>query len=262
MSHTQRTVFYIGGHQDDWQLFMSPQGYTDLVADDTTVIFIYTTAGDAGEAPGWRRGRTAGAISSIQFARRLPLAPATPEPVAVNGHTLQRYVIANTRSYHFDVADGNGSGAGFPATGHQGLQRLHDDGVPADALVDDDTYATTYTTWQDFVATLRALIDREAGDGPGERLVHILDPRISRHSDHRLTGMAVIEATAGDPRFRLAMYEEYQTPQMEPNVSGIDLILKAGLYLFYAQTAFEHSGLVQQFDDAHLSYIPRQYRTE
>jgi hypothetical protein len=112
------------------------------------------------------------------------------------------------------------------------------------------------------VATIRALLTAEIGDRPGEHMVHILDPRVSRHSDHRLTGMAVQEAIAGDARFQLAMYEEYIIPDKEPNVSGKDLILKSGLYLFYAQTAFEYSGVTQHFDDWHLSFIPRQYRTE
>jgi len=32
--------------------------------------------------------------------------------------------------------------------------------------------------------------------------------------------------------------------------------------LFYAQTAFEYSGQVGHFDDWHLSFLPRQYRTQ
>jgi hypothetical protein len=38
--------------------------------------------------------------------------------------------------------------------------------------------------------------------------------------------------------------------------------VKTGAYLFYAQTAFEHSGRTHQFDELHLSFLPRQYRTE
>jgi LmbE family N-acetylglucosaminyl deacetylase len=263
MAHARRVVFYIGAHQDDWQLFMSPQAYNDLVTPDTTVIFIYTTAGDAGEAPGWRRGRSAGAISSIQFAKRQPIAAASPTPVEVHGHTLPCYSIANTRSYYLDLPDGNMDGHGFSATGRQSLQHLHEGSTLAiDSLVDEATYATSYLSWHDLVATLRALMDTEVADAAGEQFVHILDPRVSRHSDHRLTGMAVSEAVADDARYRLAMYEEYVIPDKEPNVNGLDLILKSGLYLFYAQTAFEYSGIVQHFDDWHLSFLPRQYRTQ
>ena len=263
MADTQQVVFYIGAHQDDWQLFMSPQAYYDLIAADTTVVFIYITAGDAGDDPGWRRGRSAGALSSIQFARRLPIAAMTPEPVEVRGHPIASFTIANTRSYYLDLPDGNQDGAGFPATGGRSIQRLQEGSIPSiEPLVDQPEYATRYTSWEDLTATVRALIDREAGDAAGgERMVHILDPRVSRHSDHKFTGIAVGDAIAGEARYRLATYEEYIIPDKEPNLSPIDLVIKSGLYLFYAQTAFEHSGNVQQFDQWHLSFVPRQYRT-
>ena len=113
------------------------------------------------------------------------------------------------------------------------------------------------------MATVRALLDRETGgDQRSEYLVHILDPRESRHSDHKFTGFVVNDAIADAPGYRLCMYEEYIIPDKAPNVSGVDLVIKAGLYLFYAQTAFEYSGWVEHFDDWHLSFLPRQYRTQ
>ena len=264
MADTKQVVFYIGAHQDDWQLFMSPQAYTDLIAEDTRVVFIYTTAGDAGAESSWRRGRSAGALSSIQFAKRQRIAALAPDPVVVNGHSLPCYTIANTRSYFLDLPDGNMDGSGFSSTGSQSLQRLFEGSIPSlAALVDQPMYATNYTSWQDLVGTLQALLDREAEeDIRSQRLVHILDPQVSRHSDHKFTGIAVSDAIAGAARYSLAMYEEYRIPDKEPNVSGVDLVVKAGLYLFYAQTAFEYSGEVQQFDDWHLSFLPRQYRTQ
>jgi len=264
MADTQQVVFYIGAHQDDWQLFMSPQAYTDLIAEGTTVVFIYTTAGDAGADASWGRGRSAGALSSIQFAKRQRIAAIAPELVTANGHPLPCYTIAKTRSYFLNLPDGNMDGNGFPATGRASLERLHASQIPSiAALVDQPAYATNYTSWQDLVTTVRALLDREAGDDMrAERLVHILDPDVSRHSDHKFTGIAVSDAIAGAARYRRAMYEEYMIPDKTPNVSGVDLVVKAGLYLFYAQTAFEYSGMVQQFDDWHLSFLPRQYRTQ
>jgi len=264
MDAARRAVFYIGAHQDDWQLFMSPQAYTDLSAPDTTIIFIYLTAGDAGEDPRWRRGRSAGALSSIQFAKQQRIEPCTPQLVDMNGHPLQCYFIANSHSYFLDLPDGNMDGAGFESTSHQSIDRLHEGSISfITALVDDSAYATQYDSWIDLVATLRAILDQESNRTmQSECLIHILDPRVSRHSDHRVTGMAVIDAIANSSCYSLAMYEEYIIPQLEPNVSGADLIIKAGLYLFYAQTAFEYSGKIEQFDEWHLSFVPRQYRTQ
>ncbi len=39
---------YVVAHQDDWQLFMTPDAYNDLIDSDKKTVFIYTTAGDAG----------------------------------------------------------------------------------------------------------------------------------------------------------------------------------------------------------------------
>jgi len=143
MAGTQHVVFYIGAHQDDWQLFMSPQAYTDLIADNTTVVFIYTTAGDAGVEASWGRGRSAGALSSIQFATRQRIAAITPELVVANGHALPCYTIANTRSYFLNLPDGNMDGSGFPATGSASLQRLHAGQTRLiTALADQPAYAT------------------------------------------------------------------------------------------------------------------------
>jgi LmbE family N-acetylglucosaminyl deacetylase len=264
MSDTQTVVFYIGAHQDDWQLFMSPQAYYDLIADNTRVVFMYTTAGDAGGDAGWRHGRRYGALSSIQFAKRQRIARITPEVREVNHHPIACYTIANTRSYCIDIADGFKDGSGFPATGHESIQRLREGTIPAaNAIVDEPEYRTAYTSWQDLVDTIRAIMDLEASDEThGSSMVHIIDPSETEHSDHKYTSIAVEEAVAGDERYQLAMYEEYITPSKPENVTGEDLIWKTGLYLFYAQTAFEESGVVEHLDKWHLSFIARQYRTK
>jgi LmbE family N-acetylglucosaminyl deacetylase len=49
MADTTSVAFYVGAHQDDWQLFMSPQAYYDLTTSGTRVVFIYTTFGEAGD---------------------------------------------------------------------------------------------------------------------------------------------------------------------------------------------------------------------
>jgi LmbE family N-acetylglucosaminyl deacetylase len=257
-------AFYVGAHQDDWQLFMSPQAYTDLVADGSKVVFIYTTAGDAGGHAGWWQGRRAGALSSIQFALHQPIAALTPELSQVNQHPIPCYSIANTRSYFLGLPDGNKDGSGFPATGNQSLQKLQQaSGGPIAALCEQAQFQTQYHSWQDLVATVKAIINLENADASlAPSWVHILDPRVSEHSDHKYTGILVQDALSGDPRYSLAMYEEYMIPSMAPNVEGLDLVRKAGLYLFYAQTALEWSGSVEQLDDWHLSFIPRQYRTQ
>ena len=263
MTGATSIIFYIGAHQDDWQLFMSPQAYDDLVADGTKVVFIYTTFGDAGDMR-WGQGRSAGAISSIQFALHHPIATVLPQRTDINGHPIATCTIGNTRSYFLNLPDGNGDGKGFAATGNHSLEMLFDGSIPSiAAVVDQQEYATQYESWQDVVTTIRHIVERELQNAAGiPAWVHYLDPRATRHSDHTITGKAVQEVFADDARFQHAMYEEYITPSKPINVHGEDLVRKAGLYLFYAQTAFEWSGRLDQFDDWHLSFVPRQYRVE
>lgn len=257
MAKTSRTVFYLGAHQDDWQLFMTPQAHRDLTAARTRVVFVYLTAGDAGIEASWRRGRTAGALGSVQFATRQRIEAPVPERAEANGHPVALYPIAHTRSYFLDLPDGNVDGGGFPATGRQSLQRLRAGALPAlETQADSPAFATRYVSWQDLTATLRALLERE---GPGE--VHLLDPQGARHADHRDTGLLARDAIGDAAGYPQAFYEDYAIAERPPNVEGLDLAWKAGLYFAYAQAAFERSGQTHPFDDLHLSFLTRQYRT-
>src|SRR4051812_30285084 len=56
--------FFIHGHEDDWAIFMSPAAYAAAQAGDP-VVFIYGTAGDAGNAdPNYWKSREAAATAS------------------------------------------------------------------------------------------------------------------------------------------------------------------------------------------------------
>lgn len=44
----QRIAFYFAAHEDDWQLFMNPAAFYDVIDANTKTVFIHMTAGDAG----------------------------------------------------------------------------------------------------------------------------------------------------------------------------------------------------------------------
>ena len=55
----QETVaFYFAAHEDDWQLFMSPNAYRDAQSPSTKVVFVYMTAGDGGRGSETPNGRS------------------------------------------------------------------------------------------------------------------------------------------------------------------------------------------------------------
>src|SRR6476646_12300620 len=43
-----KVSFYFAAHEDDWQLFMNPTAFEDVVSPKSKVVFVHVTAGDAG----------------------------------------------------------------------------------------------------------------------------------------------------------------------------------------------------------------------
>src|SRR4051794_39951989 len=68
-----KVSFYVVAHADDWQLFMQPNAYNDLMDPGSKVVFIITTAGDAGGTKAYWDAREEGCKSSIRFC----MAPIT-----------------------------------------------------------------------------------------------------------------------------------------------------------------------------------------
>jgi hypothetical protein len=55
-------AFYVSAHADDWISFRGHQAWGDLkeTGDDVRIVFVYTTAGDAGRDDGWWHRREDG----------------------------------------------------------------------------------------------------------------------------------------------------------------------------------------------------------
>ena len=49
-----KVSFYFAAHEDDWQLFMNPSAFEDVVSGATKTVFVHLTAGDAGLAAQYR----------------------------------------------------------------------------------------------------------------------------------------------------------------------------------------------------------------
>lgn len=212
-------VFYIVAHQDDWQLFGGEHAFADLQRGDRKVVFIHTTAGDAGETSGYWEAREQGAIASARagalagrtsqgMAGRTSQGMAgctsqgtagrTSQRVERGGHPVVRIQCGCATLYFLRLPDGSPDGTGYEATGEQSLSRLRDSGAPI-AAVDG---STTYGTWRDFVDTLAAIVAHERAGLEGAPVqFHAADPSPATnpgdHADHTATSEAVQEIARG-----------------------------------------------------------------
>jgi len=260
----ENVTYYIIAHQDDWQLFMTPRAYHDMINQNTKVIFIYTTAGDAGKGTTWWQARRAGALSSIQFAKRKRIEYVSPENIKINNHPIPRYTIENTRSYFINIPDGRKKGNGFPSHHHQSLKKLKKGQITSvKALTAQSEYDTQYKNWADFINTLQAIIEKESQPKMhlARNRINFIDPKIAAHSDHKYTGYAVEEALKRSQySYQPAKFEGYVMKQKRANVNGTDLIWKIGIYFVYNQTAFEQGGY-DHLKDHYFPWLFRQYQT-
>ncbi|WP_437575214.1 hypothetical protein [Sorangium sp. So ce887] len=227
----QGCAFYVQAHQDDWQFFFGEKAWVDLSCSSNKIIFIYTTAGDgdprdkfgAYHEAGWWESRECGALASSlragmspdEFASILSALPDklfTTETVSVNNHQIIRREWRNTRSYFLRIPS---------SSGLEGLHR----GEKISALDGSASYAG----WEDFGATLSAIICQETpealknlpDDGYRPWIIVSDDDDVKYnpldHPDHHQTSLAVKEFVAPLGDYNVALYQTYYN---NPDHSG------------------------------------------
>src|SRR5258708_37890165 len=109
MQNFDAVSFYIVAHQDDWQLFMSPNAYHDLHDGKRKVIFVYTTAGEAGKDEAYWSAREKGALGSIRFVvdtGESPPQEASWSKKSYCDHPITYCEYKNSGSYFLRLPDG------------------------------------------------------------------------------------------------------------------------------------------------------------
>jgi hypothetical protein len=262
-----KVSFYFAAHQDDWQLFMNPSAFQDVIGGAAKTVFIYVTAGDAGLGTGTGErkqplylARDNGAEEAVRFMADAEAVPdsGTASAMPFNGHRINRISYRNTVSYFLHVPDGSPLGTGYAHTGFQSLKRLADGDNDTLAAVDG---STVYHGWNDLVGTLRAIIRYERGRA---RLVQLnvadLDPHINPgdHSDHLMTAKAAIAAGGDLSCVRLVSYVDYASSKLPENLdleqrdmeSSVFAVTLAGVQALGQPTSWQH------YDK---SYVGRNY---
>src|SRR5262245_4803642 len=125
------TNFYIVPHEDDWQLFMSPNAYYDVQDQNSKVVFVYVTAGDGGLGDQATQSRLVpyyvarenGAHLAVRFMADVITTPAEAvlQNTIVADHSIRRAIYKNTVSYFLRLPDGKIDGSGYVNTGYWSL---------------------------------------------------------------------------------------------------------------------------------------------
>lgn len=263
----RRVSFFFAAHQDDWQLFMNPSAFQDVVDGSTRSIFIHVTAGDAGlgtKSGGrrhpWYLARENGAEAAIRFmadADNLPPVRNVVSAPTFCGHRIRRVSYRRTAAYFLRLPDGSPEGTGYADTEFQSLQRLAEGKIGTLKAIDG---SACYVGWSDLVATVRAIIEAERGDVPSVQLnVPELDPvrNAGDHPDHSMTARVALDAAKGLAA-RRAHYLGYASGGLAENLSGHARDMKCAIYAvtLAALLALDHPVSWRHYDEA---FIGRNY---
>jgi len=236
-----KIVFYLAAHQDDWELFRGEQAFADLQTPNLRVVFIYTTAGDAGRTDGWWEAREQGAVAAVRCA--LPKSPLKVDIAAFRSHPILRYTCGNSASYFLRLPDGDiRTGKGYPATGFQSIEQLRDGNKPVTAV----DKSTTYSSWQDFCLTLKDILESErTRAGATHPRVNAGDYDVAcdpdDHYDHRATADALRSFAGGT--YERVWWVGYDSKNRPENLSAQALENKKTVFLGYGIKVLEQTTL-------------------
>lgn len=234
--------FYVVAHADDWQLFMQPNAYNDLVAAGNKVVFIITTAGDAGAGETYWAAREEGLKSSVRFCMA-PFAALseTSGTKEFNRHTINYCSIDNASCYFLRLPDGNLDGNGFSLYHYQSLSRFRSGQISTIAAIDN---STTYNSWSDLYTTLQTIIQSESKGIP-DIWINYLNPDMNTnpndHTDHIATGQAIQEMNISSA-LKQALFVGYSVNKASGNLQPTELFWKAGMFAAYEKAVYDYSG--------------------
>ncbi len=280
------TVFYAGAHQDDWQLFMTPNSFADAQAvypeghpqegeRRVKVVFIYTTAGDAGYGNGptadsgsrvpYYRARELGAEAAMRFVstRGTEYRARTEwDNLRINGHRMIRWSYKNAVAYYLRLPDGGLLGYGYGSTGGQSLKNLYEGGT-----ITEINRRAHYSSWQDLVMTIESIVLREALGTPNVWMNAPLPIAESGgatepghdHSDHIHTGLLMIDAVSSHPCINMALFSGYQTAHLAPNLSENQKVVESATWGATIAGLLESTGAWNTFGFGHNRFLGRNY---
>ncbi len=278
-------AFYIGAHQDDWQLFMGADAYNDIhdfdekksTVNGKKVVFIYVTAGNLHDdddrktcdckEPHKRKYkkiaywqvREIGAKNSTHLAAcqlgsinaQIPY-PENKE-VTINGHKITRYEFKNTVSYFLRLKAGIYS-------------KWKDSAAIVVGTMDDEA---SYSGRADLVKTLYDIyvIETAMSVPSGKAVFHMPDTdsviNPYDHTDHRIAAGIALEATnmlaeRTKACYNIALHVDYHTENLPENITGKDAQNEAALVGAYCLALLDYNAW-PEWGDIYQKWTTRNY---
>jgi len=260
---------FVVAHPDDWQLFMNPAAFHAMNEPQGKAVFVHVSAGDAGrgvtgEPTPYYLAREEGALRAIRFMANAANATAAlgadtkPEAVERAGHQVARHTYANAVAYFLRVHDGNIVNGSEYQQHPLALERLRTGASTETRAIDG---SARYVGWNDFLATLEAVIRSELVPGTALNL-HIAELDEKRnpgdHPDHRAVAFAMEEIALRLPCARVSRHEEYATRDRKVNVTGLDYLIDVGTWATTASGLSDlHAG--STWEPGHNTWLGRDY---
>ncbi|KAF0716572.1 Aste57867_2774 [Aphanomyces stellatus] len=191
MATVQQVDFYVTAHQDDHELFMSTPVYESIKSATTKAVFVYTSAGDAGQTDNWFKAREYGTLAASKawinmFGAYSPVA--TSQLVVLSGHQVEKSSVGNTVHYFLRLSEDN-------------LDAIVNRNMPVAPM---DQPNEVYADADAVKSVLKAIILAEAHDVAvvtASYNDYVIDPA-GDHTLHVSTGRLTAELLNGDPLFR------------------------------------------------------------
>ena len=242
-----RLAIYLVAHQDDWQLFMDPVVSEDIVDQHCKTVMIHTTAGDAGLTRQYWHAREQAALNSVLFRVACqPEQQLQEGRLQVGPNAITSYNLPGNSSYFLRLPDGGMTGQGFKRYSNQSLEKFRQGSIATLTSVDGQC---SYYHMGMLINTIQQIIEYEA------RLVGLpIGPEVSLHfpehdtalspddhSDHFNTSL-LLQATNAYHKVKKYAYVHYHIQHAAPDLAGLPLFWKTGMFCIYHQTVLNMHG--------------------
>ncbi len=237
----KKISFYVVPHADDWQLFMQPNAYRDLIVAGSKVVFIITTAGDAGNEKTYWSAREEGTKSSVRFCLAPRMALHESDGIkSFISHSINYWLCNNATCYFMRLPDGGLQGEGFARYNYQSLIKCKEETATPITAIDE---STTYSNWQDLYNTIESIILAESA-GNLHTCINFLNPDIKvnpdDHPDHIATGCA-IQVMNIIPTIPHVLFTGYSVRNNLCSLTEEDYFWKVAMLAAYEKAVFDGS---------------------